>query len=151
MTGKIWKRIQCAICRGIGGVKRGKAGAMGLCSECDGRGYLDVIVTDDAVFNNVGRTMMHPTSERDDGPTMEMPRYQSHKKVWALKIEAIEDAGDAGYRLTPADHRYAKFTVDASIVSRYMPVPGDYYVVYDDGYKSISPAKAFEEGYTLIP
>jgi len=29
-------------------------------------------------------------------------------------------------------------------------MPGDYYVVYEDGYKSISPAKAFEEGYTLI-
>lgn len=25
-----------------------------------------------------------------------------------------------------------------------------YYVVYDDGYKSWSPAKAFEEGYTKI-
>ena len=35
-------------------------------------------------------------------------------------------------------------------VSRYMPKPGDYFVVYDDGYESYSPAKAFEEGYTRI-
>jgi len=26
-------------------------------------------------------------------------------------------------------------------------VPGDYYVVYDDGYASISPREAFEAGY----
>jgi len=30
------------------------------------------------------------------------------------------------------------------------PQPGGYFVVYKDGYKSFSPAKAFEEGYTRI-
>ena len=28
---------------------------------------------------------------------------------------------------------------------------GGYAVIYEDGYKSISPKKAFEEGYKLIP
>jgi hypothetical protein len=31
-----------------------------------------------------------------------------------------------------------------------MPLPGDYLVIYEDGYRSISPAKAFEDGYTRI-
>ena len=30
------------------------------------------------------------------------------------------------------------------------PRVGGYYVVYADGYKSFSPATAFEEGYTKI-
>lgn len=75
----------------------------------------------------------------------EMPRYQSHKKVWALKIATVD-----GYNLTFADPGYAPIRVEAGMYSRYTPVPGDYYVVYDDGYKSISPAKAFEEGYTRL-
>ena len=31
-----------------------------------------------------------------------------------------------------------------------MPEVGGYYVVHKDGYKSFSPANAFEEGYTRI-
>ena len=35
-------------------------------------------------------------------------------------------------------------------LDKHNPEVGGYYVVYEDGYKSFSPAKAFEEGYTLI-
>lgn len=87
---------------------------------------------------------MHPTSE-DEGASMEMPRYRSHKQVWALEIATVY-----GNKLTFADSRYAPINCDVGMFSRYTPVPGDYYVVYDDGYKSFSPAKAFIEGYTLI-
>ena len=90
-----------------------------------------------------------------------MPRYQSHKRVWALQIEAIEPVMDAPddpmaeqrpiqYKVQPRDKGYAAFVVGAEVFSRYVPVPGDYYVVYDDGYKSVSPQKAFEEGYTRV-
>src|SRR5258708_7161230 len=75
----------------------------------------------------------------------ELPRYQSHKKVWALKIKDV-----TGCSITPADAGYAPFIVDHTMYARYTPVAGDYYVVYQDGYKSFSPAKAFEEGYTRI-
>lgn len=85
------------------------------------------------------------------GASMEMPRYQSHKKVWALKIgEGLKVNPDGSVVLPIVDPGYAPVTVEAGVVSRYMPMPGDYYVVYDDGYKSISPAKAFEEGYVRI-
>ena len=36
-------------------------------------------------------------------------------------------------------------------MEKHKPHAGGYYVVYDDGYKSFSPAKAFEEGYRLLP
>lgn len=87
---------------------------------------------------------MHPTDEHDDtAPAMEMPRYKSHKKVWALEIDTVN-----GHRLTFRDKGYASILCDADMFSRYKPVAGDYYVQYDDGYKSFSPRKAFLDGYT---
>lgn len=84
-----------------------------------------------------------------NGAQAEMPRYQSHKKVWALKIgEGITVHRDGSATFNIADAGFAPVTVEAGVISRYVPMPGDYYVVYDDGYKSISPAKAFEDGYT---
>ena len=88
---------------------------------------------------------------------VEMPRYKCHKQVWALKIASITWDGegedreyDGSWMITPADKGYAPFRVDAEYMRRHRPSAGGYYVVYDDGYKSFSPAKAFEEGYTLI-
>lgn len=91
----------------------------------------------------------------------EMPRYRSHKEVWALKIESIEfDADKAradGNRETdgtatfiPEDKRYSPIKLDAAYVRKHEPRAGGYYVVYRDGYKSWSPASEFEDGYTLV-
>ncbi len=52
--------------------------------------------------------------------------------------------------LTPAEEGYAAFKVDADFVSKHRPKVGGYYVVYKDGYKSFSPADAFEDGYTKL-
>jgi hypothetical protein len=35
-------------------------------------------------------------------------------------------------------------------LDKHKPEVGGYYVVYKEGYKSFSPAGAFEEGYALI-
>lgn len=35
-------------------------------------------------------------------------------------------------------------------VAKHKPEVGGYYVVYEDGYKSFSPASAFESGYTRL-
>lgn len=56
-----------------------------------------------------------------------------------------------GVVMVPADQRYARFTLPVEYLQKHNPVAGGYYVVYDDGYKSFSPAAAFEEGYALIP
>ena len=87
----------------------------------------------------------------------QMPQYQCHKKVWALKIAAIKKDGDGEDRetdgsamITPAEKGYAPFKVDFEYMRKHKPEAGGYYVVYDDGYKSWSPAKAFEDGYTKL-
>lgn len=93
--------------------------------------------------------------------SIEMPRYKCHKEVWALKIVKIEPATgnrpsepqeetDGGSIITPENPRYEPFKVEAEYVSKHNPQVGGYYVVYEDGYKSFSPAQAFEEGYTLM-
>jgi hypothetical protein len=82
-------------------------------------------------------------------PQMEMPRYQCHKKVWALKIHAIL-RNQEGATIVPSNATYAPFSVDFDYLEKHKPESGGYFVVYEDGYKSWSPAKAFEEGYTKI-
>lgn len=81
----------------------------------------------------------------------EMPRYKCYKEVWALKIKEVQlETGEGTPRLVFENSRYASIEVDADYVKKHDPQPGGYYVVYVDGYKSFSPAQAFEEGYTLI-
>ena len=101
----------------------------------------------------------------------EMPRYKSHKHVWALKIKAIEIANPptiqelqdildgkltatdeeiVGAIITPEEEGYGAFPVSRKYVLKHDPKVGGYYVVYADGYKSWSPAQAFEEGYTRV-
>jgi hypothetical protein len=83
----------------------------------------------------------------------ELPRYKSHKEVSALMIGdqfPIAVNGDGSVTLPIADVGYDTVTVPKEVVSRYWPVAGDFYVVYEDGYKSISPSKAFKDGYTRI-
>jgi len=77
-----------------------------------------------------------------DKAAAEMPKYICHKQVWALQIKKRE-----GNTLYFMDQTYTPIKVDPIIFSRYTPVCGDYYVVYEDGYKSISPERVFEEGY----
>jgi hypothetical protein len=94
-----------------------------------------------------------PTEEDADLPTQvekEMPRYKSHKQIWALEIDAIgpQETKDGPARLAFRDEGYAAIEVPGEMFSRYSPIAGDFYVVYADGYKSFSPRKAFLEGYT---
>lgn len=100
------------------------------------------------MVKEIGNGWGHQMSETE----RQMPQYVSHKKVWALKIASASEEDSTGmYTLEIADPGYALVKVEAAVVSRYFPQPGDYLVVYEDGYRSISPAKAFEEGYTRIP
>jgi len=75
----------------------------------------------------------------------EMPLYICHKRVWALKIKDVVFTGDTAHLTFEGNS--APLTV--SIADRPKPEPGWYYVVYENNYHSFSPAKAFEEGYTL--
>jgi hypothetical protein len=80
-----------------------------------------------------------------------MPQYQCHKKVWALKIACvIRDIGDGAFEIKPADKSYAVFTTKPKWPWKGSEADQGYFVVYEDGYESWSPTKAFEEGYTRI-
>lgn len=90
----------------------------------------------------------------------EMPRYRSHKEVWALKIQRIKFDSDVAQEenretdgsatIYPEEKGYAPIKVNREYVSKHNPQAGGYYVVYADGYKSWSPAEAFEDGYTRV-
>ena len=77
----------------------------------------------------------------------EMPKYQSIKKVCGLKIKEIGLYDeDGGAQINPEEEGYDSFDVSQAYVDKHNPKKGGYYVVYEDGYKSFSPAEAFEKG-----
>lgn len=89
-----------------------------------------------------------------------MPQYQCHKKVWALKIKAVEQhpeirvSGIVQHKayavITFEDASFSPITWDAEFTGVSKPEAGWYYVVYEDGYRSFSPGKSFEDGYALV-
>ena len=83
----------------------------------------------------------------------ELPLYKCHKLVRAAKIAAIQffAAGNARIAFAPRSDHLAIDTGSGYRERFKAPLHGDdlgYYVVYEDGYESWSPSKAFEEGYT---
>lgn len=106
------------------------------------------------------RSLSERLADADSGgASAQMPRYRCHKEVWALKIERVQlDADDARVegRETDGSARlfvegpYSAIRVDHDYMRKHNPQAGGYYVVYKDGYKSFSPAQAFEEGYTRV-
>lgn len=79
--------------------------------------------------------------------TRQFPRYQCHKQVGALKIRAIIQ-NPRGFELHFDDDRFVPIQVGADWCVLHNPDPGGYFVAYDDGYTSYSPADAFEAGYS---
>lgn len=78
-----------------------------------------------------------------------LPKYRCHKDVWAVKIASIAYDLDSAL-ITPADPSYPAFRMSGEWIGKHNPQVGGYFVVYEDGYRSYSPAKAFEEGYTRV-
>jgi len=86
----------------------------------------------------------------------ELPKYQCHKEVQALKIKemavhfAVDGVSISNVTITPEEEGYDSFEVSKEYYEKHLPYVGGYYVVYKDGYKSFSPAEAFEDGYTRV-
>jgi hypothetical protein len=76
-----------------------------------------------------------------------LAEYLCHKKVRAGRIIKIDTS-----RPVPRIYFENAQCVDVADtwVKEKRAEVGGYYVVYDDGYASFSPAAAFEDGYTLI-
>lgn len=79
----------------------------------------------------------------------EMPKYQSIKKVSALKMKELY-VKDGIWKFTPEEEGYADIVLDSRYMEKHTPKIGGYYIVYKGGYKSWSPADAFEEGNKRI-
>ncbi len=84
-----------------------------------------------------------------------MQRYQSSKVVRAGQIVTLFKppfgAQPTGAYVANADGQAVLRPFLAGMTARYMPQVGDYWVVYEDGYQSISPQQPFVEGYTPLP
>jgi hypothetical protein len=79
----------------------------------------------------------------------QLSEYQCHKKVRAARITGFRGNGTD----TP-DLLLGEINAVVSMLpdwhEKHKPAIGGYYVVYDDGYQSFSPAKAFEDGYSKL-
>lgn len=77
--------------------------------------------------------------------------YRSHKQVLAIKLRSISfNHGFAS--CFPHEKSLAPFVLGEDITKK-IPLDGadpGYIVIYDDGYTSWSPTKAFEEGYSEV-
>jgi hypothetical protein len=76
------------------------------------------------------------------------PKYESHKVVQAMRI--------VSYKYDSDGTMIAAVTEDGDDFVPALPEmmnrssPGDWAMLYQDGYKSVSPKKAFEDGYTRV-
>ena len=82
------------------------------------------------------------------GEEFVLPRFICHKEVGAGKISEIESAGSRSilWFITAAGREGVY--VSKEYITKHKPVVGGYYVEYEDGYRSFSPAEAFEKGYS---
>lgn len=81
---------------------------------------------------------------------LKLPKWKSHKIVQAAPIATVTD-NLLTLRVSDVEgQQFENVPVLIGLFLRYRPVEGDYYVVYDDGYVSISPKKAFEDGYSPL-
>ena len=79
----------------------------------------------------------------------ELPRYLCHKEVQAARITGVEwKPGEKVYVLHLDGGVQVK--KHPAWQDKFGATVGSYYVVYKDGYSSVSPAQAFEEGYTRV-
>lgn len=83
------------------------------------------------------------------------PKYTSHKVVQAAKIVWVSTGNAPG-----ATRQIHVDPLGNGVVEAFAPnVPamaekarvGDYAIIYEDGFRSVSPARAFEDGYVLTP
>lgn len=86
-----------------------------------------------------------------DGPGIAPQLFESHKTVEAYKIVSVMPTNDGGkLSLEKRDGSTLRVKVSHAYMLKHEPRAGGYYVKYVDGYESFSPAKAFEDGYTLL-
>ena len=72
-----------------------------------------------------------------------MPRYRSHKQVWALKIvDILPDESTGGAIIIPVE-KYGPVRVNADYMQKHDPQAGGYYVVYKGWVQVVVARKGF--------
>jgi hypothetical protein len=89
---------------------------------------------------------MNPTATQSN----QYPLYKCHKEVSAAKIQSVERGGDGSLTLHLYDGFDNVVIPHEEMQRKPRPETGWYLVLYGDGYRTFSPAKAFEEGYTPV-
>lgn len=74
-----------------------------------------------------------------------LPRYRCHKIVQAAKIQSVDPAPQGALLCFEAPGLVPRL-VDAAYVEKHNPQVGGYYVHYEDGYESWSPAGHSRQG-----
>jgi hypothetical protein len=77
----------------------------------------------------------------------ELANWKCHKIVKAGKILEMPPGGSGVVTVEDVHGAPCKVQMPPNAFARGRPVVGDYVVIYEDGYKSWSPAAAFESGY----
>lgn len=80
----------------------------------------------------------------------EWPKYESHKVVQAARIVSVamhHDGSRTIFVRAEGDELAERFEPSVPAMAEKAEV-GGFAVVYPDGFKSISPERAFIEGYT---
>jgi hypothetical protein len=76
--------------------------------------------------------------------------WKCHKIVKAGKILEFGPGFNTPVTVEDVNGAPCKVNIRSDVFARGRPNLGDYLVIYEDGYKSWSPAKAFEDGYTRL-
>ncbi len=101
-----------------------------------------------------GPRLVRKEGKSMDENTVMLPKYKCHKEVGALKIKDLIWNVEGTLTIVPEEAGFAPIVVAAKYVHTHdalRPTVGWYFVEYEDGYQSFSPAEAFEKGYTRIP
>lgn len=87
--------------------------------------------------------------EQENFEQRHLPKYRCHKEVRAARIDRMAH-NTVGSNIILGLSCGATRTVSHDWFKKHAPAHGGYFVEYEDGYTSYSPAGAFESGYTLI-
>lgn len=114
-----------------------------------GNGYICGPVT-----INTGCLVKVPASLCDLPPAIDeetgLPLWRCHKIVAAAKIVAIDAVIGLLQTESMGIGSGVDIAVDIAYLAKHSPQVGGYFVQYEDGYQSYSPAEAFESGYTSV-
>lgn len=77
----------------------------------------------------------------------EYPGLLTYKSIKTVQAGEITEVVPAGCYVKTADGLSVLMIYPDGMTARYQPKPGDFWVVYEDGYQSISPRAPFVAGY----